>query len=114
MAIQKWAGCSFVDGAVSCDVLFDDVSLLIQTVEYKNTTASPVAAHVTGPAVDTTFVWPPLGTSPNTGDGSGTTSVSGLGLHMVATSRPAEKGLPARTVYNLPTGWLISFQYPSA
>lgn len=115
MAIQKWSACSFVDGAVMCDLLFDDVTLLIQTVEYKNTTGSPVAAHVTGPGgVDSTFSWPPLGTSPNTGDGSGTTSVAGIGLHMVATTAPASHGLPIRTVYNLPVGWLISFQYPSA
>lgn len=106
MAIATLQGFTFAGDQFTADVLYDTVTLLVQSIRWQNLTGRDGAVEVDGPTGFKKVYTITAGTTLTTGD------VSGDNVHLVARQTTNKAGNPV-TVAEWPTGWSLQARWPA-
>jgi hypothetical protein len=103
---RPFTGFSDADGAVAVTAMFDDVTGLVDSLSWQNTTAQAAAVLVVHNGVTVATEALPAHTAPTTRD------VSAAAVHLAPTTS-WWSGTPS-TAWNMPSGWSLVGRYPAA
>lgn len=106
MAIRTLYSASFAGDAVTFAVTFDDQTLLLQQLDYMNSTAQTAALNLVGPVKETISL---PANAPAT-----QVSLVSANVSVVATQVFDPKTGTTVTVFNLPGGETFEFSWPGA
>lgn len=106
MAIATLQGFYFAGDQFTADVLYDTVTLLVQSIQWQNLSDRSGSVEVNGPSGFKKVYTIAAGTSLTSRD------VSGDNVHLVARQTTNKAGNPV-TVAEWPTGWSLQARWPA-